>query len=101
TEQSESYREPKKRPAHTAEPRGRADGDLGRDGRLAEGVLRPRADANEVLLRGRPGGLRAARRLLTRRADAARRWARRGGDPATDGVPGGNARPVHRGHPRR
>jgi hypothetical protein len=41
-----------------------ADGDLGRDGRAVEGVLRAWAAADEVLLRGRSGGVRSARRVL-------------------------------------
>lgn len=44
-----------------------------------EGVLRARADPGEGLL-PRPARVRAARRLRTRGADAARRRSRRDGD---------------------
>ena len=68
-------REPTRRQEHHADARRRTDGDLRRDGRAVEGVLRARADANEVVLRGRSRGVRAAWRLHARRGDVARKAA--------------------------
>ena len=75
--------------------------DLRRPRRAAQGVLRPRAGADQDLRERRPRRVPAARRLHARRADAVRGRPRRRRHPPAHGLPGGHARPLRGGRRER